>query len=139
MDGTKTLVDLKPTSKDDEFRPDELSASSKPTKQIMKDEAWIALFEAVLTRQKRKKKIIKLPVDLTKSGQFPDPNDKTIAERMDRCKEYLQLLDDLERGEKETRANTIIRTMKAKHHVPRLSEYMPNPLSRVQELVPTQS
>jgi hypothetical protein len=139
MDGPKTAVELNPTSKDDEFRPDELAASSKPSKRIMKEEAWVALFEAVLRRQKRKKKIIKLPPNMSQSGQFPDPADKSITERMQRCKEYLQLLDDLERGEKETRANTVIRTMKAKHHIPRLSKHMPNPLSRVQELVPTQS
>ena len=137
--GSKTGVELELTTKTGEYKPDELAASSKPSKQIMKEEAWVALFEAVLRRQKRKQKIIKLPVDLTKSGIHPDPNDKTGTERMEQAKEYLRLLDDLERGEKQTRANTIVRTMQQKHHRPRIAEHFPDALQRTQELVPVQS
>jgi hypothetical protein len=60
-------------------------------------DALHVMFKRVLAKQKSKRKIAKkLPVDLSKSGEFPEPtllHEGTIAERMNACRAVQEFLN----------------------------------------------
>jgi hypothetical protein len=65
----------------------------------------------VLRRQKSKrKKNITLPVDLTKSGEFPSKDDKPPQERMAECIDMATLVNDFERVDARNRARLIVKS-----------------------------
>jgi hypothetical protein len=87
-------------------------------KQSVKEEIDLmltAVFDEALRRQKRKKKkVCKLPVDLSgKHGEFPQPANEstTIESRMADCKSYAQLLNEYAHVETEQRARLISKSV----------------------------
>jgi hypothetical protein len=78
-----------------------------------KEDVLVRALQGVLKKQKRKRKrITKLPIDLSKSGEFPEPTNETVEQQLQSCKEYLRLLNDCELNESTTKARTIIRQVR---------------------------
>jgi hypothetical protein len=117
--GGKTPVDTSPCK---DGSVDVTQAGSRPTSKAMKTlkqypdpntELKVKrLFDELLTRQQaKKKKRFKLPVDLSISGTFPQPNN-SLTERMNECRDMLRLLHDWERTDCDHKAQTTIRVVK---------------------------
>jgi hypothetical protein len=146
MTGGKTAVDTSPEIDDDAVsRPQQEPPHLKPSGALLamlykirkQKQALLAsgelhfpairedtadamhmIFKRVLAKQKSKRKSIKtkLPIDLNKSGIFPEPtllHEGSIAERMNASRQVQQFLNKQQIPEELIRkAHTIIRTIK---------------------------
>lgn len=64
-----------------------------------------------LESAKKHRKQIKLPVDLTKSGVFPQPAD-SLRERAEMCVFLNQYLGDIRRASMDEKVKTVLRVMR---------------------------